>query len=162
MVLKKATKLELIKQFSNLSLSKIVEEKYPAIASLKRSYGIETVDKINGIILGDLSHSFNGELSKDVIEEITAELSTSILKNLSLEDVYLVCRQIKYEDHNRKLSIGKVLKALNKHFDAKSTLIMETNYNQHVSLKSSSNTPRQSQLEKQKHHDAKLWYLNRK
>lgn len=135
MILEKASKTDLIRNFSNLTLDKIVQNKYPAVGQLKREYGAEKVEKCVAIIVLDLSASFNGELSQEEAFEVAAEVSSSLLGNLSLEDVYFVCRQIKTSDNYGKLNVNKVLKTLKKHLNERSNKVATANYNDHLSRK---------------------------
>ncbi len=84
MILDKASKPDMIRVFGKLTLDHIVREKYPSVGILSRSFGLEKTEKVMGIILHDLSSSFDGALGQDQVQEICAEISSSILRNLSL------------------------------------------------------------------------------
>ncbi len=160
MILDKASKTDMIRTFSQLTLDHIVQEKYPSVGMLSRAYDLEKTEKIISIILHDLSSSFDGILDKNQIKEICAEISSSILCNLSLEDVYLVCRTIKLSDHYGKLNINKVMKALNQHMDNKSTMTYEYYLNEHLKIKFIDNN-RQNNKDtiKVQFHKAKVWHM---
>ncbi len=160
MILDKASKIEMIRVFSKLTLDRIVQEKYPSIGTLSRTFGLEKTEKMMGIILHDLSSSFDGVLDKSQVQEICAEISSSVLRNLSLEDVYLVCRNIKLSDHYGKLNINKVLKTLNKHMDDRSNIAYEYNLNHHLSTKFvDDNRKNTMKVMKAQFHEAKVWYM---
>lgn len=134
MILGKASKVQLIRAFGNLSMKQIVEESFPSVAALSREHGQETIEKAMSIVLLDLSESFDGELSKDAAEEICAEINSSMLRNLSLEDIYLVCRDIKLNT-TYKLTVNRVLKQMSKHFEERCEAAARHNDNKHMSTK---------------------------
>ncbi len=77
-----------------------------------------------------------------------------------MEDIYLVCRQIKATSQFGKLNINKVLAALNKHIDTKANTAAERSYNQHLSTKHVDNTREgKKEVEQAKFKEAQLWYL---
>ena len=161
MILGKASKIELIRQFGKLTPEQIIKRDYPSISKLSRSMPADQLEKIVGILLYDLSSSFNGVLDKEQVQEITVEITSSNLRNLSLEDLYWTCRTIKLSDQFGKLNTNKVLTVLHKHFDQRCELAYRHHLNQHLSTKfhdpSRNNALGQT---KQKHHQAKLWYVN--
>ncbi|MBN2668766.1 MAG: hypothetical protein JXR60_06010 [Bacteroidales bacterium] len=129
MRLEGASKVDLIRQFSSLSLDKIVKTGYPSIGSLKKVYGEEKAEKVTAMVLADLSHSFNNELSPEHIQEITAEISSSLMANISIEDVYLVCRKIKRSKNYGKLNVNKILLSLEEHFENRCEAVLQHNIN---------------------------------
>ncbi len=160
MILDNASKTDMIRVFSKLTLDHIIQEKYPSVGTLSRSFGLEKTEKVMGIIFHDLSSSFDGELRQDQVQEICAEISSSFLRNLSLEDVYLFCRTIKLSDQYGKLNINKVLKTLNKHMDDRSNAAYEYNLNQHLSTKFVDNNRKSNkEVMKAQFYEAKVMYM---
>ncbi len=129
MSLEGTSKIELIRKFSNLSLEKIITNEYPAIGTLKKTYGADKTEKVIMVLLADLSASFSDELSKEQIEELAVEISSSHLVNLSLEDVFMVCRNIKTSKNFGKLNVNKVLNAFETHFNKRSEAFYQHNLN---------------------------------
>ena len=160
MILGKASKTDMIRVFGQLPLDRIVQGDYPSVGKLSRSFGLEKAEKAIGILLYDLSSSFDGALDKDQVQEICAEISSSVLRNLSLEDVYLVCRRIKHSNQYGKLSTNKVLAALSQHLDERSNAAYTYNLNKHLSSKFVDNDRQSSKRAmKAQFHQAKLWYI---
>ena len=153
MTLEKASKVQMIRAFSKLSLPSLLKTDYPSVGAITREYGIEQTEKVMAIVLHDLSASFDGALDPDDVEEITAEISSSILRNISLEGLYLTCRNIKKSDNYGKLNVNKVLKALEKHFNDLSDAVAQDNYNKHLSVKENRNSRRtiKDEMEEQYH-----------
>jgi len=135
MVLNKASKIDLIRSFGGLTLSKILESGYPTLGALKRVHGIERIETITSILFLDLNSSFGDELSPEHVQEISAELTSSNLINLSLEDIYFVCRLIKTSENYGKLTVNKVLKTLSSHFEKRIKKAGEISLNSHLSQK---------------------------
>lgn len=119
MISKGNSKIEMIRTFGNLSLPQIIEKDFPSIGDLKRKYDLQKTEAAIGILMFDLSAAFEGVLSKDDVEEICAEITSGILGNLTLEDLFLVCRKIKTSKQFGKLTINKVLAAVNKHWETR-------------------------------------------
>lgn len=132
------SKIEMIRTFGKLSLMKIIELDYPSVGDLKRSHGVETTEKVIAILMFDLSAAFDGVLDKDEVAEICAEVTSSILGNLTLEDIFLVCRKIKTSKQFGKLSINKVLSALNDHFEKRLDTAERYSQNQALAHKAGS------------------------
>ncbi|GEM_PF-5072947 len=130
MTLEGASKLDLIRQFSNLTLAKIVENQYPNIAQLGKTYTLAKTESIIQVLLLDLSSSFGDELTIEQVEELSVELTSNLLVNLSLEDVYLVCRQIKATKNFGKLNVNKILNAFEEHFNSRISAFYNYNLNQ--------------------------------
>lgn len=159
-ILEGASKMELIRHYGQLTPAKIIKGDFPTLGALSRKYGIEKTEKVMAVILHDLSSSFDGDLSKTDVEEICVELTSSHLRNFAMEDVLLVCRQIKQADNYGKLNINKVLKAMNQHFEKRCDAIEEMNNNQHYSQKFTDPTRKSiSDKDKEKYHAAKLKYI---
>lgn len=134
MISAKASKIDLIEQYGAMTLKKIVHENYPSIGDLQRTHGKEPVQTAIAVIVADLNQSFGGDLSKDEIIEVVAELRAGITVNLSLEDIYLACRTIKLNE-SYKLKVSTLLKAFTQHFNEKSNLVANNNYNAHLATK---------------------------
>lgn len=163
MTLEKASKVEMIRAFGGLSLSKIVENKYPSVGALKKDHGLEEVEKVMSIIFQDLSESFEGTLSLEDSQEISAEISSTILCNLSLEDIYLTCRKLKMADKIYKLNLNKVMNALKKHLEEKMTETASQSYNNHLSNKHVDTTREdKDEATKLAHHESLVWYNQQK
>lgn len=130
----KASKIELIEQYANLSLPKIIEDKCPSIAALEKAYGKETTVKVMAVIIADLNTSCSGELNKDDIIEVVTEIRSSITRSITLEGLYLICSKLK-RTSTYKLTIPAILKAVEAHLEDQTQLVMKKNYNQHLATK---------------------------
>lgn len=161
MALEKASKVEMIKAFGNLTLDTIVKNKYPAIGALERYYGVEKTEKVVSIILHDMSSSFKGILNADDVDELTAEITSGIYRNLSLEDIYLVCRNLKRSKLHGKLDQNKLLNAMDDHLNERIEKIRLTSLNDHLANKEPK-APRSGDSEKEAMREAKNWYLKEK
>lgn len=134
MILEGASKYDLIEQYSGLTLPVIVKEKYSSIATLTRTEGKEPVQKAMAVLVSDLNTSFGGDMSKEEIIEVVVEVQSGICNNLSLEDLYLICSQLK-RNHTFKLKVPVILKAVEQHLEERTQLIMQINYNAHLNTK---------------------------
>lgn len=166
MTLEKASKVDLIRAFGNLSVEQIVKDQYPSVGSLSRIHSPEKVEQVMAIMLADLSASFDGALTGEAIQEICAEINSGLLRNLSLEDVYYTCRTIKFSDQYGKLNLNKVLRSLQNQMDARTDFIAQKNLNEHLANKDSaagreSYTQKENNRLKAKHRRAKEWYESR-
>ncbi|MDT8412682.1 MAG: hypothetical protein RQ875_09490 [Vicingaceae bacterium] len=126
----KASKTELMRQFNGISLPAILEGDYPTVGKLSKMYGVEKLEKVIKVLVLDLSTAFEGELSK-VADELAVEISTTHY-NLTLEDVYLVFKQLKATPVYGKLTQNKVLAAINKHWEERIAAAEHINYNKHL------------------------------
>lgn len=135
MIIAKTSKLELIRQFNGLTLSKIIEEKYTSIGMLSKQYGIDKVEQCLCVLVADLNTAFDGDLNKESIEEIAVEISTGITRNHSLESIYWTLNKLKSTDIYGKLTVNKVLKQVTQSFEVLSNATAESNYNKHLSTK---------------------------
>lgn len=142
----KASKLELIRHYNGLTLSKIVENKYTSIAALSQQYGVDKIEQCLCVLVADLNTTFEGELSKENIEELAIEISTGITRNHSLESIYWALNQLKSQDIYGKLTVNKILKQVSQAFDELSNAIAKENYNKHLAIKF--NEPRETTEEK--------------
>lgn len=167
MTLEKASKTDIIRTFGKLSMKQILTSDYPTVGQLKRYYPVEKVEQVISIIFLDLSASFEGALNQDECAEISIEVSSSILSNLSIEDLYYTCRKIKTSKVFGKLSVNKVLSAINEHFENRCTKAGEMSYNESLAHKfGSAPSERVSveidQVEKQKFKNDMGIYLQHK
>jgi hypothetical protein len=159
MTLDKKSKLDLIRAFSSLTLEKILQANYPTLGSLKRAYGDEKVETVVSIILHDLSSSFKGVFNESDVTELTAEIANTVYRNLSLEDVYMVCYQLKRSYLHGKLDQNKFLNAIDKHFNNRLEAIERKNYNEHLATKTTGDK-RSGDPDKKAMKDAKKWYID--
>ena len=162
MILGRASKVELIRFFSSLTVEEVVQNDYPSVGLLKKEHGLQKVEKAMSVLLYDLSSSFDGSLKKEDVQEIAAEVSSSTLANLSLEDIYLSCREIKTSEHYGKLNVNKVLKTMHKHLAARTDVAAKISYNHHLANKVVDNhTPTMNDMEVQKANfrAANIWHL---
>jgi hypothetical protein len=132
MISAKASKVELLKAYGDLTLEKVCKMQPTSLAQLARASSAEDCMRLTAVIIADLSVFFNGDLLREDIEEIAAEVQFSMLKNLSLEDIYLACMTIKRSKISYKLTANEVLRQLNEHLDKRSTLIAELNHSSHL------------------------------
>lgn len=149
MITAKSSKIELMRAFNQLTVSKIVSDDFPRVGELSRAYGNEVVEQCIAVLVADLSESFNGDLTKDNIDEIAVEINTGILRNHSLESIYLALKRTKTQDIYGKLTVNKVLKELHKTFDEISDAVMLKNYNNHLALKHHEPRPTATEQRKQ-------------
>lgn len=157
-ILQKKNKVELIRSYSSLSISKISELGCTSLNGLKREYGLEKVEIFIDVILTDLNSSFDNDLDKNQIAEIIAELTTGFNANISLEGIYLTCRELKYNNTHGKLTLNKVLKALTKHLKDYVDHNESKNYNRHLSQKENPNVGRLSAKDTESHQIANAMY----
>lgn len=135
MQLNGAGKVDLIRSFSNLSIHQIVEQRYPSISKLSQQYGIEKTEKVVQVLVLDLASAFDSELGDDQVAEISAELTSGLNRSMSMEDIYLICREIKTSSSFGKLTVNKVLTAARKHLEAKTKAAADYSLNKHLSNK---------------------------
>ncbi|MCZ2393400.1 MAG: hypothetical protein LC105_06070 [Chitinophagales bacterium] len=134
MISERASKLQLIEQYASLTLSKIIDNAYPSVAVLARMHGKDKVDNAMAVIISDLNTSYGGDMDKEAILETVVEIRSGITCNLSLEDLYLICSQLK-KSNTFKLKVPAILKAVHQHLDEKTDRIVEINYNKHLAYK---------------------------
>ena len=139
MILEKTSKIDMIRAFGSLSLPVIIKSDFPSVKKLEMEHGLEKVEKVLAVMFHDLSSSFNGDLDRDAVEELCAEITSTSTRNLSMEDVYLVCRNITKAKNYKKLDLNIVMLALEDHLNTRSNLIYEANLNDHLSKKNSYN-----------------------
>jgi hypothetical protein len=161
-IIEKSSKIELIKQFSNLSIEKIVKEKTPSIGMLAKQYGEEVMQNVIGVVISDLNESFNGDLSRSNIEELIAEITTGFNRNITLEGIFITCKNLKYKNDTMKITLSKVLKAVINHHEEVMQLAMKLNYSDHLSKKESRDRPTQSAIDKEADRMARNMYLTGK
>lgn len=159
----KATKMDIIRTYNGLTLSKVVDNNLPTIGLLQKEYGLEKVELFTGMLIKDLSSSFENDLKTHQIDELTVEINNSVLRNMSLEGIFVACQDLKKSNVIGKLSVSKVLKHLNTFFEEQSKLIMQKNYNNHLAQKFYDPIEnRESEKEKQQMRDAHKWFLQQK
>lgn len=160
MICAKASKFDLIEQYSNLTLSTIVSEKYPSICSLERMHGKESIQKVMSVIIADLSSSFQGDLNMEEIQEVVVEIRSSLTKNITLEGLFLTCSQLK-RTTTFKLKIPTVLKAVNEHLEEQTQAVMSANYNKHLQHKQREPRDRYDSSKDEKFSQFKAEYFKR-
>ena len=133
MMLEKASKADLIRQFNTINLPAILEGNYPLIAGLKRQHGLAKVEKIVKIMVLDLSTAFGEELNT-VADELAVEIA-SLHYNLTLEDIFLVFKQLKTTPIYGKINQNKVLTALNDYWEERMEKVEKINLNKHLQNK---------------------------
>jgi hypothetical protein len=150
MILEKSSKIDLIRSFGKLTLSRIVEEKYPSISSLEKVYEPDKIEKICMILVSDLSGSFDDELSDNEVQEIAVEINSTMLRNLSLEDLYLAFKELKSSEIYGRLTVNKTLKHLKKYMERKLDAVYEKNYNRYLELKEGRDDDHTDHIESEK------------
>lgn len=136
-----------------------VESRFPSLGMIEREHGHEIMTNCVGVLISDLNTTFDGSLSKDAIEEIIAETTTGLMKNHSLETLFLVCKKLKQDDKIFKLTINKVVRAIQAGFEEYQQEVMSQNYNNH--LANQFHDPlenRVSEQEKELNRKARLMY----
>lgn len=140
-----------------------VESRFPSLGMIEREHGHEIMTNCVGVLISDLNTTFDGSLSKDAIEEIIAETTTGLMKNHSLETLFLVCKKLKQDDKIFKLTINKVVRAIQAGFEEYQQEVMSQNYNNHLANKFTDPIEnRTSEQEKQLHRKALLQYNQEK
>jgi len=164
MISEKTSKIELIERFGSLTVKKIVNESYPTIGALEREYGKESLTSAIGVIISDISLSFNSELNANDILEVAAEIRSSILRNVTLEGVYLACSDLKRESIVGRLNVSKLLKAMHKHLNDITIEAQSKNYNDHLATKHQGNSfsVARQEAEKFAQREASKWYSQQK
>lgn len=163
MIIAKSSKIEIIQQYNSLTIGTIVKSNFPSIGQIKREYGAEIVTNCLGVLYSDLSTSFEGALSTDQIEELIAETSSGLLCNHSLESIYVILQRIKRQDKFGKLTVNRVLKAMDEGFEELQQAHMDMNYNKHLANKFHDPIEkRRSEQDKALDHQARLMYQKSK
>ena len=154
-----SSKIEIIRAFNGLTMKEAVASRFPSLGKIEKEHGPEIMNNCVGVLISDLNTSFDGALSKDAIEEIVAETTTGLMKNHSLETLFLVCKKLKADDKIFKLTINKVVRAIQAGFDEYQKEVMNQNYNNH--LANQFHDPienRLSEQEKELNRKARLMY----
>ncbi|MEO9257392.1 MAG: hypothetical protein ABI207_03360 [Crocinitomicaceae bacterium] len=164
MISEKTSKIELIERFGSLTVKKIVHESYPTIGALQREYGKESLTSAIGVIISDVSLSFNSELSQNDILEVAAEIRSSVLRNVTLEGVYLACSELKREAIVGRLNVSKLLKAIHKHLNDITIEAQSKSYNDHLATKhqGESFSIISQEAERLAQREASKWYSQQK
>ena len=160
MMLEKASKTDLVRQFNNITLPAILEGNYPVIGGLKREHGLEKVEKVVKIMILDLSTAFGDELNA-VADELAIEIS-SLHYNLTLEDIYLVFKQLKATPIYGKMTQNKLLVALDKYWNERMDAAANINYRKHLEKKNDFIERADRKSEIAKHREAFELYTNQK
>lgn len=161
MLLEKASKFELMRSFNTISLPQIIEGNYPCIAALESKYGLEKIEKALRILTLDLEATFADD-NKLQVEELVVELTTSY-RSLSLEDVYLVFKELKTKPIYGKLNNNKVLKEFKEYWDNRLVAYADYNYQKHLITKQDYGERTNKTTEIDKHREAfKKHYLSKK
>lgn len=158
----KPSRVQMIEKYGDLTLKKIIKQQPPSIRALEREYGRKTIHTALCVMVGDLNQSFNGDMNEDDLEEVAAELRMGITKSLSLEDLYLICRNIKTSTKSYKLRVTTILKAANDYLQEKSNLVMNENYNKHRSMQFEGNRTSVANDDTGNYRKAKIDYLTKK
>lgn len=160
MLLEKASKTDLVRQFNSITLPAILEGSYPVIGGLKREHGLEKVEKVVKIMVLDLSTAFGDELNA-VADELAIEIA-SLHYNLTLEDLYLVFKQLKATPIYGKMTQNKVLVAIDKHWNERMEAAENINYIKHLEKKQDFGKRSSTMSEIQKHKEALKLYIGKK
>lgn len=158
MISAKASKVELLKAYGDLTLEKVATMKPMSLAQMAKVEEPEVCMKYVAVIVADLSQFFNGDLEREDIEEVAAEVQFSMLKNLTLEDVYVACMRIKRSKVSYKLTANEVLRQLNAYMDERCTYIANLNLSGHFSeqYREESNSEKRAKKEKETKRIAEL------
>ncbi len=132
MILEGNSRTEIIRHHSQLSIKKIITNNYPGMASLKKHYGEESLEKALAILLIDASRAFDTPLNRENAMEIALEIHTRYYY-LSLEDCYYVLKTMKSKPIYGKLNMNKILCEFEQYEKERITFSENMNYNQHLS-----------------------------
>ncbi|MCT4559828.1 MAG: hypothetical protein N4A41_00470 [Crocinitomicaceae bacterium] len=153
-----ASKLELIRNNASLSLSKLADPSVPTLGQLTKENSPEKVEQCVGILISDLSESFDKDLKENQIEEIVVTICSGLNLNLKLETVYLACQKIKQQPNYGKLNVNKVLNTIQLVFEEQLNTVQQANLNKHLSVKENRQTGASNESFKKAMHKAKVMY----
>lgn len=157
-----ASKLDLIRNNANLSIQKAADSSIPTLGHLKKEFSAEQIEKCVGILVADLSESFDYDLKEKQIEEIAVTICSGINLNLKLETIFLACNQIKQQANYGKLNVNKVLNTIRTLFDEQLEVIQQNNQNQHYQLKEPRQSMATNETFRDSMHKAKVLYQSGK
>lgn len=147
-VLAKSSSVELMQNFGNLTLDKLVHQSRPSLRLLQKQHTPEKLNTVCEILLADFSASFAKPLPEMQVQELTAELVFTELSQLSLEDVFVALRELKYKPTFGDLSTNKILAHFADYRKRRQTAIELKNYNEHLSQGGTSAPMSSAELDK--------------
>lgn len=138
MLSKGASRAEIVRNFGSLTPEKIITNKYPSIAKIKRYYDTEKTEAMIGYLLIQTSEAFDNTLDEEQAIEIAADMG-STFPYFSLEDVFFVLQRMKRQRLYGKLTVNKVLAAFEEYDKERTKRAEEMNWNDHLSNKENPN-----------------------
>jgi hypothetical protein len=107
-ILEGASKVDIVRQYGNLTIGDVAGQGYPALSGLAKEHGPEKVERSLAILLVEASSYFSETLDK----ETALELAVDVRKDnywLSLEDCYIVTQRLKKSKLYGKLTPNRIL-----------------------------------------------------
>ncbi|MBA3901484.1 MAG: hypothetical protein H0X62_14985 [Bacteroidetes bacterium] len=133
-ILDKASNVEIIRAYGNLTIQQVLDGAFPSLARLKIEKGIEMTEKALAVLLADASKAFDNQFKVDVALELAAEI-TSTVGHLSLEDCFIALRELKQKDKIYKLTPNNVLVHFKDYSERRIKAALDRSYNNHLANK---------------------------
>lgn len=124
----------------------------------------DIIDTI-GILIDELNAFFGEPMKEPVIEDLCVELTTGKYRSFTLDDIYLITREIKEADIYGKLTANKVLSFAKAYYQRRLDKAEKVSEDEHYSAKGKSgfnSVEKEQQMRKQdrqKQANAVGWYI---
>ncbi|TNE29187.1 MAG: hypothetical protein EP346_06915 [Bacteroidetes bacterium] len=159
-VLGEATKADIAKEFSSLTLERVAENKYPSLTRIKHDQGVDKPGRALAILIIEASTSFGDEvLDKDTALEVAYEVISNV-GMLSLEDCYVCLREMKSEKQFGKLNANKVLVKFKDYAERKMAHHERMSISKHMANKHPDNANRSSGNQREAYRQFRDQYVN--
>jgi hypothetical protein len=133
MILGKASNLELVRAYGQLTIAKILDARPASIARLKNEHGEEKVQKAMAVLVADASKAFGDALPQGTALEYAGEL-VHLVPHLTFEDCFLALQELK-KGKVFKYSLNTILSHLNDYTERRVQLAMQRSHNEYLANK---------------------------
>ena len=118
-ILGKLPKRELVKAMSRLDKNIVLHDNtIPSISKLCRFYSDEKIETIVAMMLQDTSAFVGEAMNKNQAIDTAVEiLNTYPYRSLKLEEIYIICSEIKQSENYGKLTPNKMMVAIKKFWE---------------------------------------------
>jgi len=136
MIIDRVSKREIVRHFGSYTPAKVVGGNFPSMAKLRKSYGVERIEKTLAWLIMETAKTFN-ELIPPTIAEDTAADILAAYYYLTLEDCFVCFNQLKSTKLYGKFTPNTILQHFAQYDTKRQTLVDELSYNEHLAAKES-------------------------
>jgi hypothetical protein len=140
-ILKKGDKREIIKALDMVNPhSLLMDTTIPSMSKLTRQYGDEMIEQAVAMMIQDASVFVGKKMDKEQVIDTAVEiLNTYPYRSLKLEEIYLICKEIKSAENYGNLTPSKMMNAVKRFWKDREARAINNSITQSDSMKGEMN-----------------------